>query len=53
MTKRGFMDDLSSEAQSARAKKNKNKTPWRCGPTCKTRKAHDSFATFNRKTDKR
>lgn len=54
MTKRrGFMDDLSSEAQSARAKQNRGKTPWRCGPICPTRKAHDRFAEYNRKTDKR
>lgn len=52
MTKRrGFMDDLSSEAQSARAKKNRNKTPWRAGPLCSTHKAHKQFAKF--KTDKR
>lgn len=48
---RGFMDDLSSEAQSARAKKNRNKTPWRCGPICPTFKAHKQYAKF--KTDKR
>lgn len=54
MTKpRGFMDDLSSEAQSARAKKNKGRTPWRADPICPTIKAHDRFAKFNRKTDKR
>lgn len=40
MTKpRGFMDDLSSEAQSARAKKNKGRTPWRADPICPTIKA--------------
>lgn len=47
MTKRGFMDDLSSEAQSARARKNRNKTPWRCGPICCTKKAHERFKTHN------
>lgn len=49
----GFAADLSSEAQSRRAKKNKGKTPWRCGAICATRKAHESFATHNRKLDRR
>lgn len=44
MTKRrGFMDDLSSETQSARAKKNRNSSPWRCGPICSTARAHKMF----------
>lgn len=49
MTKRGFMDDLSSEAQSARARRNKGKSPWRTGPICPTRKAQESYAKFKTK----
>lgn len=42
----GFMADLSSEAQRARAKKNRGRTPWRCGPACATKKAHETSAAF-------
>ncbi len=54
--KTGFMSDLSSEAQARRAKlsparhdsaqqrKNSAKSPWRNGPTVKSRNAHDAFA---------
>jgi hypothetical protein len=45
----GFAADLSSEAQSRRAKQNKGRTPWRCGPICSTRKANERFDEFNRK----
>lgn len=57
MTNRtGIMSDLSSEAQSRRAKMNPErydrakqrekslKSPWRNGPTVKSRNAHDAFA---------
>jgi hypothetical protein len=49
----GFAADLSSEAQSRRAKANKGRTPWRCGAICNTKKAHESFAAFNSKLDRR
>lgn len=51
--RKGFAADLSSEAQSRRAKKNKGRTPWRCGPICPTRKAHASFQAYNVKIDNR
>jgi hypothetical protein len=52
----GFTVDLSPEAQSKRASKNPTrydpakqrerslKSPWRNGPTVKSRNAHDAFA---------
>lgn len=52
----GFTTDLSSEAQSKRASMNPErydrakqrakslKSPWRNGPTVKSRNAHDAFA---------
>lgn len=49
----GFALDLSSEAQSRRAKQNRGKTPWRCGPICDTPRAHNKFAADNRKVDLR
>lgn len=49
----GFRADMSSEAQSRRAKKNRGKTPWRAGPICPTRKAHDKFERDNKKVDLR
>jgi hypothetical protein len=54
--KNGFMSDLSTEAQSRRSKlasrhrdsetmrKASLKSPWRNGPTVKSRNAHDAFA---------
>lgn len=51
--KNGFMSDLSSEAQSRRAKANKGKSPWRCGPICGSRKAHDKFKADHVNIDKR
>lgn len=54
--KNGFMSDLSTEAQSKRSKlasrhrdsetmrKASLKSPWRNGPTVKSRNAHDAYA---------
>lgn len=56
MAGKGFMDDLSSETQAKRARMNPErhdsakqrerslKSPWRKGPTVKSRNAHDAFA---------
>lgn len=53
--KRGIMSDVSSEAQSKRASMNPErydrakqrakslKSPWRNGPTVRSRNAHDAF----------
>lgn len=49
----GFRADMSSEAQSRRAKKNRGKTPWRAGPICPTRKAHDKFERDHKNLDLR
>lgn len=49
----GFTKDLSPEAQSRRARKNKGLTPWRCGPICPTRKAHDKFRADHVQVDLR
>lgn len=38
---------------SDRAKLNRGKTPWRCGPHCLTKKAIDSFKANHIKIDLR
>jgi hypothetical protein len=51
--KTGFASDTTGPAQSRRAKANKGKTPWRCGPMCPTKKARARFDSHHIKIDLR
>lgn len=43
----------TSEHMGWVARQNRGKTPWRCGPICPTRKAHDKFKADHVQVDRR